>query len=305
MQTVWSTSLIPQTQRAEFWRSAVCNAFLSMTPRIAHAADFEARLDHLSLERVALNRVVAPAHGVTRTPSDIRRDEKQVFFINLSPGGRCRVRQFGREHTALAGELILIDSNSPYSIDLPDDGELLSLAVPHDWLCKLAPSAHESAARKLPESTASHLLRRQMLELTRLPQIDTAQTGLISQVMVSLLAGCLSSQSAPNTSTPARLHKLQQLIAHHHPDPSFGPPVAAQLAGLSLRSLHLAFAQAGATFGAELMNYRLARARQILLHSEQSLSVSGLALDCGFKSAEHFSRRFRERYGVAPSRLAS
>jgi hypothetical protein len=128
MQTVWSTSLIPQTQRAEFWRSAVCNAFLSMTPRIAHAADFEARLDHLSLERVALNRVVAPAHGVTRTPSDIRRDEKQVFFINLSPGGRCRVRQFGREHTALAGELILIDSNSPYSIDLPDDGELLSLS---------------------------------------------------------------------------------------------------------------------------------------------------------------------------------
>lgn len=303
MQTVWSTSLIPQSQRAEFWRNAVCDAFLAMTPRISRARDFEARLDHLSLGRIALNRVTAPAHGVSRTSSDIQRDEKQVFFLNMSPVGRCRVRQQNREYTTQAGELILVDSCAPYSIDLPGDGELLSLAVPRDWLLKFCPRAPDRTASKIRMSAVSHLLGLQMMELTRLPNIDAHLSGVISQAMINLLAGALMDADVNHTISSTRLQKQKKLIAAYFSDPDFGPSQAAGLAGISLRNLHSVFAQAGSTFGTELQKYRLEQACQMFHQSDFGALIAQVAMDCGFKSAEHFSRSFRGLYGEAPSQF--
>lgn len=303
MQTAWCTSLIPQAQRAEFWRSAVCNAFLAMTPRISCTQDFEARLDHLSLDRVALNRVTAPAHGVSRTTSDIKRDDKQVFFLNMSPRGHCHVRQHGREHTTQPGELILIDSSVPYAIDLPEHGELLSLAIPREWLNKSCPQASDRTATKLNTSTASYLLCQQMVELTRLASIDAHQSGVISQVLVSLLSGALSDPGLCSLATSTHLRKLRKLIVARYVDPDFGPPEAAILAGISLRALHTLFAKVGSTFGTELQQFRLEQARLILLQSTHDAFISRIAVECGFKSGEHFSRSFRRRFGETPSQF--
>ncbi|WP_035482019.1 AraC family transcriptional regulator [Gallaecimonas xiamenensis] len=50
-----------------------------------------------------------------------------------------------------------------------------------------------------------------------------------------------------------------------------------------------------------LMARRLARAQQLLRHSEQPLV--DIALACGFSSASHFSNRFKAATGLAPSAL--
>jgi AraC family chitin signaling transcriptional activator len=123
--------------------------------------------------------------------------------------------------------------------------------------------------------------------------------------MVSLLAAALSVTGLKVLSAPSRLRKLQQLIAHHYIDPDFGPRQAADLAGISLRSLHLEFAKSGSTFGIGLLNYRLLQARQALLGYDRYELMSKVARDCGFKSAEHFSRCFRQHFGLAPSQLAA
>ncbi len=47
------------------------------------------------------------------------------------------------------------------------------------------------------------------------------------------------------------------------------------------------------------LNLRLTRARQLLLQTE--LSIANIALICGFISAAHFSKCYREFYGRAPS----
>lgn len=303
MQTTWRTTLIPQHLRTEFWRSAVCDAFLTMTPHIARAQDFEASLDHLSLDITSLNRVRAPAHGVSRTAHDIQRDDKQVFFLNMSTGGRCQVRQNGRAHTAAAGELVLIDSSTQYAIDLPENGELLSWAIPREWLIKLQPNAIDHTATIVKPSTISHLLCRQMIELTRLPYVDVHQGREISTIMVNMLFGSLADQPLTTPISSSRLRILHKLISTHFPDPNFGPAEAAKLAGISLRTLHFEFAQSASTFGSVLLNFRLEQARKILMHSDNTSFIGKIAKDCGFKSAEHFSRSFRSRFGMAPSRI--
>lgn len=50
-----------------------------------------------------------------------------------------------------------------------------------------------------------------------------------------------------------------------------------------------------------VLQRRLLRARELLLHSHQPLGE--IALACGFSSASHFSNRFRQAFGGAPNLL--
>ncbi|HWU02963.1 MAG TPA: GlxA family transcriptional regulator [Novosphingobium sp.] len=83
------------------------------------------------------------------------------------------------------------------------------------------------------------------------------------------------------------------------------PPLREELAraaGVSLRQLERLFlAHLGRGVADMAMTIRLDAAAQRLRTTDEP--VTTVALDCGFASAAHFSRRFRARYGVAPSAL--
>ena len=304
MNMSWSTRQIAPARRAEFWRGAVCDAFLAMTPRIAAGDDFDARLEHTSFDRLAFNRVLAPAHGVMRTPHDLARGGPRYLFLNLNRSGRGRVRQFGREHLGAAGELMLIDSSEPYAIELVDGGELLSLALPIEWLAGAAPTLQDAIARPLPATPAGCMLRSQIGALAAClgdgsDPLDPLQAGVLADVLLALTAVALSPSAGPVQGV-GLTRRLRALIARHHHDAGFDPAQAARLAGVSLRSVHAAFAHEGSSFGRELMEYRLQRAQQRLAAAGLHVRVAGVAADCGFRSAEHFSRRFRARFGITP-----
>lgn len=73
----------------------------------------------------------------------------------------------------------------------------------------------------------------------------------------------------------------------------------ARRAGLSTRQLErLARQHLGATPQTYYLELRLRRARHLLSHS--TLSVTEVALACGFVSGSHFARRYRARYAEAP-----
>ena len=73
----------------------------------------------------------------------------------------------------------------------------------------------------------------------------------------------------------------------------------AQVSGVSLRSLERLFrAHLGRSIGTHYTALRLEHARRLL--RQTSLSVAETALACGFTTAEHFSRTYRTRFGVAP-----
>jgi AraC family carnitine catabolism transcriptional activator len=75
----------------------------------------------------------------------------------------------------------------------------------------------------------------------------------------------------------------------------------ARAAGLSIRHLQRLFrARLGRGMEATYRELRLAKAHQLVQQTEVSLTEISLA--CGFSSLEVFSRAYRSRFGVAPSR---
>lgn len=76
-------------------------------------------------------------------------------------------------------------------------------------------------------------------------------------------------------------------------------PELARLANVSLRQLERLFRlHLGRSLGEYYLILRLDRARDLL--RQTSLSVLETALACGFASASHFSRAYRQRFGHSP-----
>ncbi|MFC3134648.1 GlxA family transcriptional regulator [Microbaculum marinum] len=74
----------------------------------------------------------------------------------------------------------------------------------------------------------------------------------------------------------------------------------AAVAGVSVRQLERLFrSKLGCTIKEQYLRLRLDRARALL--TETSLSVSEVAIACGFVSASHFADAFRRRYGTSPT----
>jgi transcriptional regulator GlxA family with amidase domain len=62
------------------------------------------------------------------------------------------------------------------------------------------------------------------------------------------------------------------------------------------------FARRHMTFGEQLLEVRLERAREVLRDARfADLPIGEVAASCGFAEASHFARCFREHYGSAPS----
>ncbi len=73
----------------------------------------------------------------------------------------------------------------------------------------------------------------------------------------------------------------------------------ATVAGLSISQFDRRFRNAfGQTPSRFLIRYRLTRASQLLVQSDQT--ISRIAQETGFFDHSHFSREFRAMFGVAP-----
>lgn len=274
-----------------------------MTPQLGRVDDFQAAMVHRTIDCLAFNEVHGPSHDMWRTSADLARGGSPVFFLNLYLSGSARVEQNGLEAAAGPGHLLLFDSSVPFKLRQPAPTGLLSLAVPHAAFTGPQVSPCVGRPLRLPQSAPALLLASQMQALSKWRgDIPVPEAVSIAQALVGLLRAALpaATECGPGPLQQRRARgKVAALIGRHYANPGYTPARAAHEMGISVRTLHAWLARDGTSFGAELWAHRLERARAIL-QAEPQLAVQEVALRCGFVSAAHLSRRFRERFGVAP-----
>jgi acetamidase/formamidase/AraC-like DNA-binding protein len=109
------------------------------------------------------------------------------------------------------------------------------------------------------------------------------------------------SEASGTATQAALLHRLCQTIERRLDDPELTPARVAQVEGISERYLQKLFEGTGDNFSRYLRERRLQRSAADLANpADGSLSVSEIAYRCGFSDAAHFSRAFRERFGMSP-----
>jgi AraC family carnitine catabolism transcriptional activator len=111
---------------------------------------------------------------------------------------------------------------------------------------------------------------------------------------------CAAGDDAAAAAAADPVERARALMRAHLAEPLACAEIARR-AGLSARQLQRIFrARTGATMRRTYLVLRMERAHQLVQQTD--LSVTEIAVACGFAASESFSRCYRAFFGVAPSR---
>lgn len=136
----------------------------------------------------------------------------------------------------------------------------------------------------------------------------TRAVGSVEQALQRLLLAAVPHNHSELFDTPAAapapyyVRRVEEFIRHHASDPITLDEMIA-VSGVSARSLHTGFRRfRGTTPMAYLKNCRLSLAhRQLQSAAECGLTVTEVALSCGFTHLSKFARDYTDRFGQRPS----
>lgn len=128
----------------------------------------------------------------------------------------------------------------------------------------------------------------------------------VSFALPWLFAAAYHGQDAAPPALRARNEQRWQQVLDHIEQHLFDADGLSALAcaraiGVSERYLHRLFAQRGLRFSRNVLERRLDAAHAMLrCTAYRAHSIASIAYQCGFKEPAHFSRLFRQRYGMSP-----
>ncbi len=260
------------------------------------------------LGRLDVADLVIPPSRILKTAEGLRETADRYVFLILQCSGRATLRQAGREARLGPGDFTFIDSRYPSEFIFEREVSQLSYHLP--WRT-LEDCFGRDIERRLPLAVtvpgrrgAGFLVAHFMRDLIR-HEADLDREG--GDAALDALLGMISQlmRQHPEAKSPANRRLLERIEAHvdaHLDDPDLDVDRIARDNHVSRRTLYRLFAEIGTSPSSWLWERRLDRARRLLkspAHAE--MSITEIALACGFRDHAHFTRRFRERFGNPPS----
>jgi len=228
------------------------------------------------------------------------------LYIKLVRRGAATLEQNGVQRRFNTDSLVVVDPARPF-VEMVDEETHLIVVT-----CPKAALRERGYRSQFDHWTAPDLLS---------PDVQ------LVQAMIMLIAGCYSTVSEEtraklggqlldlmdvlltvDTSVGSRTgaairFRVKQHIAKHLGDASLDATAIATGVRISVSHLNRVFRDEETSLMRYLWNQRLERAHDLLRASPSSSRIEDIAWRCGFSSAAHFSRLFKQRYGQSPRGL--
>jgi AraC-like DNA-binding protein len=302
MPSLISTQDVAPAERLAMWGEALSRRFGSALAPGYAGAQFDGRIEFRELADLQLCRIDATRHRVIRTPSEVRQDHRGSLKVVAQLRGTASFEQCGRQVVLRTGEWSVYDTTRSYVVTNPSSVTHLVLMLPRERLQALGLRVEQVAARRFPgRGGASGLAFEQLLAAFAGEAADAADADRLAESIGMAILERAGVQTDSSLRASSR-DRVRAYVDANLRDPAMTLDRVAAAVGCSKRNLHKLFRDEGETLAAYIWGARLARIREDLgapmLHGR---SITEIAFAWGFSSAAHFSRSFRERYGIAPS----
>lgn len=300
MRNTRSTATVASSGVEDYWAEALTQLLpgLQFEPR-CEAFEGEMSMDNIGGLDIVFMRA---APQTVRNASRPRLAERKFALIYLR-SGYMQVQQLSRIAHVMPNQCILVDCCEDCEIVHCTQSESATLVLPASWLGQWLVTPDAQVAKLMSADMTQCRPLLEMLDLLSSGHCPETTGGQLINGVGATLALALSDDQAGTTAHTTRLYnRIQQIIWRRAGDHHFSPQAAADEAGISRRYLVTLFSAAGTTFNTELMRVRLERASLMLREGRfQSLSVIKISARCGFSDPSHFSKRFKERFGMSPA----
>lgn len=306
---IYSTDGVHPRERLSYWREVATRGYVEHEVRLGDDFSFSGTVEISTLPGLVLANYAADAAHVSRSGRNAARADNDDLLVGLLFEGETGLSQDGRDNLLRGRSLYLLDPLRPFDVTLIGRTKSMVVKIPRAMLeARVGLTGDLTACAIAPDSAVSALAMGFIELLPRQSKSLDAVAGLqIAEQTLDLIALAFSAhQSAEGASLSSpravALLRLKATIERLLIEPGLKPERIAAESGISVRYANALLAQEGTSIERYLNDRRLQRCRRALDDPQQShRSVGEIAFKWGFSDLAHFSRRFKARYGVAPS----
>lgn len=242
-----------------------------------------------------------------RTPDRIRANPEDLIWICLVLGGDFRIEQQGSVAMLSPGDFAMVDARRHYALQT-ERTDTLWIGTPHEMISRHVWDLDEMLGVAIPGShgaaqMASRVLRAAFTAPAGAPD---GEANRIVRGVFDVLGAAVDAFRIESARSPYRnavLRRIKAYVEQHLEDDSLSVAGIARNHGVSPRYLARIFQQEQETVSGWIWNRRLERCHMALTSAGAPASISEIAYAHGFKNLSHFSKAFKERYGLSPSAL--
>lgn len=304
---VLDTAEVGEPERVDYWREMVLRLFADVEIAAPAGAGFHGHMQSHRGDVMRMTHVVAAPQSVRRRHRDARENYEDCYFAVLMLSGTQRLHQDGRSVELHGGDFAIYDGARPHQLDFTEGWSELILNIPRPALNRLVPGMAGLTAQVLvPGPGMGEVLRGFLGSVARtLPQLGDAELAALSAHALNLIGSTLALDRRQDEPEPgarqAALLRAKLLIDSMLGDPHLDAHRLAGRLGLSPRTLNRLFNAEQTSLMRYVWMRRLEHCRADLLRTDAGAQrVVDVAMRWGFSDMSHFSRAFKDRFGVSP-----
>jgi AraC-like DNA-binding protein len=308
VKTVFSTKNIEKTKRFAAWQEALCEHYLKVDTRSPSPIDYEGFLNKSILGPAILSEVFLSAQKITRNHQHIALLDKDCFYITFPSKGSTLVEQSGKQQVSTPGTAVLFDAAEPYHLRCNDYCQSMYVEMPRSTLIDRCPV---DKLESVPALNFADGLGWAVAEFCKLVALEADSIGndvapkVVTEV-ADLLALCINAElnrkpTGEDLAKKFRLQSLKSYIESRLDDPDLSPEMIAKDNRISVRYLHYLFKGTGKSVSEWVRERRLEKCHQKLTSTKfDEDSITNIAFSLGFNSSSHFTRLFKQKFGMPP-----
>jgi AraC family transcriptional regulator, positive regulator of tynA and feaB len=203
---------------------------------------------------------------------------------------------------------VLYDAAREFVYDFTSPYRILLVRIPRRTLLSRLPDAERMTAVTLAAASGIGSMAAELMRSAiALPApVQAGPSAKVGTSMLEMISAAFEADVAGRRDLRDRqaalLRRAMDYMQGRLEDPDLDVESIAHALNVSQSTLSRAFAGEGTTVIRHLWKLRL-DAGHIALRERRVSRVLDIALGCGFANASHFSRMFKDRYGVLPHTL--
>ena len=267
----------------------------------------------LPIGRLELFDIIIDPIAIYRRTEDIDKDSNDDYLLATQLEGTVVIKERDVEFTQHPGSISLMSAGEPYSIIHTQKSHRLILHIPNSMYKERILGHQEERKfrpRLMPAGGIATIVHGMLKSLAfEADKLTVTEQHTLAECLLELTAAMLRSEvdqdyEQNHAKQSALFRRILEFMEANFTDCELTPEKISTANGISMRYLHSLFQQAGLTVSKWIWERRLKATREDLLDpSMNHMRVSEIAYRRGFNDPAHFSRAFKSRFQISPSKL--
>jgi len=303
--SAWSSLSHPARERHDAWAQVLSDFFLPWTVTSRPKADVVATVRECRLDDCRYIYCTSDSISGQRAAHDIGRTRGDFFNLLYVLSGSEVLKFRGREVLLPAHHFVLWDSERHMDFAVTQPLAKLTLMVPERQMKALLPNAQDyvgipvDGSRGFGRLFTDHL-RALQREAWQMSGQDLTRLRSPTLELLARAFGSVPCRRRPSVREET-FRRIREYALARLAESDLTPRTIARETGVSIRYLHLLFADIGTTAAAWVRAHRIERSKLDLADPNRAArSITQIAFQWGFNDAGHFGKVFRKATGLSP-----